>query len=557
MPNNYQERTMEQLSGAALTVQCLREANVKHILGIPGAKIDRVFDELYGCPELVVCRHEQNAAFIAGAIGRITGRPGVCLVTSGPGTSNLATGLITATTEGDPVVAIGGAVARNQDAKRTHQSMQAIALMKPVTKYAVQAESAESVPEILNNAFRIAGAPRKGAAFVGLPMDVQAETTDARPMAIQSPRSGPASAVDIQIAVKMLESARLPVILLGECASEPEVTKAIRKLLNSCRFPVVATFQAAGVISRDLQSCFAGRIGLFRNQPGDILLSKADVILTIGYDPVEYEPKAWNPDGKAAIIHLGEVLGEVDNYYRPEIELLGNLADSISLLDIHLKSQKIDVYPDALPLIAAFFDKIQHAPKLSGNLVHPLQFVQSLRRLIGDDVTVTCDIGSNYIWMVRNFLSFEPHRLLISNGQQTLGVGLAWGIGACLVNPHEKVVSISGDGGFLFSAMELETAVRLKVNLVHFVWKDGTYDMVAFQAKMKYGRASGVEFGPIDTVKYAESFGAVGMRVKTSGELESVLKKALETPGPVVVEIPIDYSGNLEIGKTLHPDTFH
>ena len=260
---------MEELSGAALTVQCLREANVRHILSIPGAKIDRVFDELYGSPELVVCRHEQNAAFIAGAIGRITGRPGVCLVTSGPGTSNLATGLITATTEGDPVVAIGGAVARNQDAKRTHQSMQSIALMKPVTKYAVQAESAESVPEILNNAFRIAGAPRKGAAFVGLPMDVQAETTDARPMAIQSPCAGPASAVDIQLAVKMLESARLPVILLGECTSEPEVTKAIRKLLTSCRFPVVATFQGAGVISRDLQSCFAGRIGLFRNQPGD------------------------------------------------------------------------------------------------------------------------------------------------------------------------------------------------------------------------------------------------------------------------------------------------
>src|ERR1700754_663699 len=167
---------MEKMTGAALTVQCLKQQGVRQILGIPGAKIDRVYDELAGDgPQLIVCRHEQNAAFIAAAIGRITGQPGVVLVTSGPGTSNLATGLITATTEGDPVVAIGGAVARNQDAKRTHQSMQAIALMKPVTKYAVQAESAESVPEILNNAFRIAGAPRKGAAFVGLPMDVQVE----------------------------------------------------------------------------------------------------------------------------------------------------------------------------------------------------------------------------------------------------------------------------------------------------------------------------------------------------------------------------------------------
>ena len=549
---------MEKLSGAALTVQCLKQQKVKHILAIPGAKIDGVFNALADDgPELIVCRHEQNAAFIAAAIGRLTGRPGVVLVTSGPGTSNLATGLITATTEGDPVVAIAGAVARSEGAKRTHQSMQAVALMNPITKYSIQVQSVDNIPEIMNNAFRIAAAPRSGAAFIALPQDIQAEETSYPPLAIQEPKSGPASTDDIEKAVKKLESAKLPVILIGEGASTPRVTQAIRHLLANTQFPVVGTFQAAGVISRDLLPCFAGRIGLFRNQPGDILLDKADVILTVGYDPVEYDPEFWNPKNNAAIIHLSNTIADIDNHYQPEIELLGDLADTITIISSKLKKRDIGYFREAQPYIQQFAADIFLKPTIHTDIIHPVHFVQTLRKLIGDDVTVTVDMGSNYIWMVRHFLSFEPRRLLVSNGQQTLGVGLPWGIGACLVNPGEKVVSISGDGGFLFSAMELETAVRLKLNLVHFVWKDGTYNMVAFQEQLKYGRTSGTEFGPIDTVKHAESYGALGLKVTSPQDLESVMKKALAAVGPVVVEIPIDYSENVDIAKALQPGIFH
>jgi acetolactate synthase-1/2/3 large subunit len=549
---------MDKLTGAQLTVQCLIEQKVQHVLGIPGAKIDRVYNELLDKgPNLIVCRHEQNAAFIAAAMGRLTGRPGVVLVTSGPGTSNLATGLITATTEGDPVVAIGGAVSRSDDAKRTHQSMQAVALLKPVTKYSIQAETADSVPEILNNAFRIAASPRKGGCFVALPMDVQAEQSTMRPLAVQPVPPGAANSGNIQIAAKLLEEARSPVILLGLCASEPRTTAAIRQLLRTTEFPVVGTYQAAGVISRELLPCFAGRVGLFRNQPGDVLLSKADVILSIGYDGVEYDPHLWNAAGRARIIHLSEVAPDIDNYYRPEIELLGGLPETVLQLAALLPPRKIAESLEALPVIQQFAHGLVAEPATSKTLVHPVTFVQKLRKLIGDDVTVTCDMGSHYIYMVRYFLSFEPRRLLVSNGQQTLGVGLTWGIGACLVNPHEKVVSISGDGGFLFSAMELETAVRLKANLVHFVWVDHQYNMVAFQEQLKYGRTSGVDFGPIDIVKHAESYGAVGLRVNHPGELEAIMMKALAIAGPVIVEVPIDYSGSIELGKTLKPEIFH
>jgi acetolactate synthase-1/2/3 large subunit len=549
---------MQQLTGAALAVQCLKKQGVKQILGIPGAKIDRVYDQLLDDgPQLIVCRHEQNAAFIAGAIGRMTGRPGVVLVTSGPGTSNLATGLVTATTEGDPVVAIAGSVRRNDLAKRTHQSMQAAELLKPATKYSVEVESADSVPEILNNAFRIAASPRKGASFVALPMDVQAEPSSALPLAISAPLSGPAPDDNIECAAKALNDAKFPVIFLGLCASEPQATAAIRSLLAKSAFPVVGTYQAAGVISRSLLNCFCGRVGLFRNQPGDILLNKADVILTIGFDPVEYDPNIWNPAGKARIIHLSEVLADIDNNYHPDVELMGSIADTIRRLTGLLQPRNIEASKEALPVIRDFAGNFNQPRKRVGSLVHPIDFVFALRNLIGDDVTVTVDMGSIYIYMVRYFLSFEPRRLLVSNGQQTLGVGLAWAIGACLVNPHEKVVSISGDGGFLFSAMELETAVRLKCNLVHFVWVDHQYNMVAFQQEIKYGRSSGVDFGSIDTVKHAQSYGAVGLRVNGPSDMAEVMKIALETPGPVIVEVPIDYSESIQLGKSLNHEIFH
>ncbi|MHC5253313.1 thiamine pyrophosphate-dependent enzyme, partial [Listeria kieliensis] len=191
------------------------------------------------------------------------------------------------------------------------------------------------------------------------------------------------------------------------------------------------------------------------------------------------------------------------------------------------------------------------------NLVHPLSVIESLRSKIDDDVTVTVDVGSHYIWMARHFRSYEPRRLLFSNGMQTLGVALPWGIAAGLVRPGEKVVSISGDGGFLFSAMELETAVRLRIPLVHLIWNDGSYDMVAFQQKMKYGKEAAVRFGGVDFVKYAESFGAKGLRVERPQDLDAVLTEALQSEGPVIVDIPIDYRENIKLGESLLPDQFY
>ncbi|QES89027.1 acetolactate synthase AlsS [Rhizosphaericola mali] len=547
---------MKKTTGASLVVKTLEQQKVKQVFGIPGAKIDPVFDELvdHGIP-LIVCRHEQNAAFMAAAIGRITGNPGVCMTTSGPGATNLVTGLATATTEGDPVVAISGAVKRSESFKRTHQSLDTVSTMRPVSKMSVEVQDANAIPEALTQAFRVANTPRKGASFISLPNDVVAgETEDNIIKENHVYKAGPAPKEFIEKAATLIKNAKLPVMLVGEGSNEYDIVEATRSLLSNNPIPVVGTYQGAGLVPRSMADLLVGRIGLFHNQPGDILLSNADVILTIGYDPVEYDPHFWNKNGKAKIIHIDHNNAEIDYYYQPELELIGDIAQTINILANEVKPNSLVAY-DVIKKLHSKYLADQKLPNYKQtNLVHPLQFVHTLRSLIGDDVTVTCDIGSHYIWMARYFEIYEPKRLLFSNGQQTLGVGLPWAIAASIVHPDEKVVSISGDGGFLFSAMELETAVRLKSNITHFVWTDGTYDMVGFQEEMKYGRTSGVEFGPIDVVKYAESFGAKGFEVSDPSQLESVMRKAMETPGPVIVNVPIDYKDNIKLGAKMQDE---
>ena len=544
----------KQLYGADLVVDSLINHDVDYVFGIPGAKIDRVFDTLEDKgPELIVARHEQNAAFMAQGVGRITGKPGVVLVTSGPGVSNLATGLVTATDEGDPVLAIGGQVKRADLLKRAHQSMNNVAMLEPITKYAAEVHDANTLSETVANAYRHAKSGKPGASFISIPQDV----TDA-PVSVKAikpmtdPKLGSASVSDINYLAQAIKNAVLPVFLLGNGASSEAVTYSIRQILKHVKLPVVETFQGAGIVSRDLEEdTFFGRVGLFRNQPGDMLLKKSDLIIAIGYDPIEYEARNWNAEISARIIVIDVEPAEVDTYFQPERELIGNVEATLDLLLPAIQGYKL---PEG---------SVEYLKGLKNNVeegkVHPLDLIEVLQDQTKDDMTVTVDVGSHYIWMARYFKSYEPRHLLFSNGMQTLGVALPWAISAALVRPKTKVISVSGDGGFLFSAQELETAVRLKLPIVHIIWNDGHYNMVEFQEEMKYGRSSGVDFGPVDFVKYAESFGAKGYRATSKEEFASLLQEALAqaVDGPVLIDVPIDYKDNIKLGETILPDEFY
>ena len=545
-------------TAAQLLIRSLVNQSVKYIFGIPGGKIMPTFDVLRDeGPQLIVCRHEQNAAFMAAAIGRLTGRPGVCLVTSGPGTGNLVTGVATATTEGDPMVAIGGVVPLPDTLKQTHQSMDSVAIMKPVTKFSVAINAPDAAGEAVVNAFRAAMAPRAGASFIAFPRDVQAAATEASaPPLLPLPALGTAPADMVRQAAEKISKAESPVVLLGMGASKPRATAAVRALLKRHGLPVVGTFQGAGAVSRELLPLFFGRVGLFRNQPGDKVLARADVVLTVGYDPVEYDPSFWNVGKARTIIHLDNYPCDIDNHYQPELELRGALADTVCALASMLQERSFARGPELQAIHAeskALLDP--PAPKSNG-LIHPLSIVLGLRSLVDDDTIIASDMGSHHIWMARHFFEFEPRKLLFSNGQQTLGVGIPWAMAANLIYPGRKAVATVGDGGFLYSSMELETAVRLKQNITVLVFRDGGYNMVAFQQELLYGRTSGTDFGNPDIVKYAESLGCLGLRVNKPDELLPTLRKGLETPGVVVVDIPTDYSKNVEIGQHVIPEAW-
>lgn len=550
-------------TGSDSILDSLINHDVPYIFGIPGAKIDLLFEQLEHSnrakkPKLIITRHEQNAAFMAAGVGRITGKPGVVLTTSGPGVGNLATGLLTATAEGDPVLAIGGQVPRNDLLRLTHQSMRNAALFEPITKFSVEVQEPENISEVLANAYRAAESSKQGASFVSFPQDVVNAPVSSRPIKpLKKPILGPASPIEIEELAKAIRNAQLPVLLLGMRASSPEVTKAVRELVRIANLPVVETFQGAGIISHDLEDHFYGRVGLFRNQPGDKLLKHSDLVITVGYDAIEYEPRNWNAEGDGKIIVIDDSPSEIDHNFEPEKELVGDIAQTIDLLTPHLKDYQVGVdgeqYLETLRELQNKQD-LPPVPKQDSKRIHPLSIISALQYRVDDEMTVSVDVGSFYIWMARHFRSYQPRHLLFSNGMQTLGVALPWAISAALLRPNNKSVSVSGDGGFLFSAQELETAVREKLDIVHIIWNDGYYDMVKFQEEIKYGHSAGVDFGPVDFVKLAEGYGAKGLRVEKPEDLGKILDEAFQTEGPVVVDIPVDYSDNVKLGQSLLPD---
>jgi acetolactate synthase-1/2/3 large subunit len=433
--------------------------------------------------------------------------------------------------------------------------MDSVSVCKPVTKFAVEIDSPSATAEVLSSAFRAAESARPGSAFVSLPMDVMTGEAQCKPIGLSSfTEQGRAAEASLREAARLINAAKTSVVFLGLMASKVKAADAIRNLLNGGSMPVVGTFQAAGAICQQLYPYFAGRVGQLANQPADEVLDAADLVITIGYDAVEYWPSLWNKDRDRTIVHIDVVAAEIENDYIPAVELIGSIEETLAALVPLLRRTSIDDSSKALLYrIAQEREQMMaEAATVSGVPIHPLRLIAELQKMLTPDVTVCSDMGSFSMYLARYLHSFRARQLLISNGQQTLGVALPWAIAATLVRPQEKVLSISGDGGFLFSANELETAVRLKSNLVHMIWIDGTYDMVAVQERLKYKRTSGIDFGPVDPVKYAEAFGASGLRIDHPDQITTTLRKAFDIPGPVLVGVHVDYQQNVKLFEQMY-----
>jgi acetolactate synthase I/II/III large subunit len=538
-------------------VRMLEKHGVTHAFGVPGAKIDSLFVALkHSKIQLVLCRHEQNAAFMAAAFGRMTGKVGVCIATSGPGVTNLVTGLATATSEGDPVLAIGGEVPVAERLKKTHQSLDSTTLMKPATKYSAEIVSTLDVDELLGKAIREAESGRPGAAFLSLPKDVGLADFpgDLSGNWGQPVEQGPAATSSIQAAAAALNSSKRPIVLLGMQSSSPKYKDALVNFFKASGIPYISTFQAAGAwLAKYSGATYAGRVGLFRNQPADKLLDQADCVLTIGYDPIEYDPGMWNTGNKRPVISLDVILADQDHAFLPSVELLGDIGSTLQALtpnvDVNIDAQYL---ADAQAAVAEVQSTLAEASELGGFPVAPVRLVRAIQEAITADTHVALDVGSNYIWTNRYCASDHARQVLVSNGQQTLGVSIPWAIALSLLNPHARVLSTSGDGGFLFTSMELETAVRVGAKFVHIIWNSHSYDMVAFQEEAHYGETAGVNLGEYDVVKYAEAFGCKGYHISSADELPKVIEEAFTSDVPVLINVPVDYSKNMRLMQDVH-----
>ena len=533
-------------TGASVLIDCLDAHEVKYIFGVPGASLMPILDVLHDRgPELIVCRHEQNAAFMAQAWGRLTGQPGVCLATVGPGATNLVTGVATATADRDPLVALTGQTPRARRFQNQHQNIDAAALFAPVSKWSAEVEHSSAIPEAVAKAFRTAVLPRPGATHLALPTDILTAKSENKPV-VRWPAKEESPCItttELERALHLFASAKRPVALLGVGSAMPAATKAVRSFLTATGIPAVCTFEASGVAGRALLGQFLGRVGLAAEEPGDRALREADLVITIGYDVVEYAPSLWPTFAK--IIHIDQLSSEVDAHYAPAVELVGDIAGSLNALTNGINEKKWKLTALERAAREKFKKEQAWGMKQKNRTIHPLRLIAELRKALSDHDILVSDVGSHQIWLAREYFTYEPKTLLFSMGFQTLGVALPWAMAACLALPKRRVVSCSGDGSFLFSAMELETAVRLKLPIVHLVWRDGTYNLVEIQQQVAYGRTFGTKFGNPDIVAFAKSFGAEGLRVTKPDEIAPTLARAFKTKGPVIIDVPVDYRYNV------------
>jgi acetolactate synthase-1/2/3 large subunit len=439
--------------------------------------------------------------------------------------------------------------------KSTHQSLLSVTLMRPVTKYAAEIVTPAQIGELVGEAVRAAETGRPGATFLSLPRDVGLAPCDVDLDLTfgRVPAAGTGATSESEKAAKILAASKKPTLLLGMQASDPRFSEQVRHFIAATGIPFVSTFQGPGEWAAGKnRNLFGGRIGLFKNQPGDRLLAASDCVMTIGYDPVEYDPEFWNDDPLRPIVAVDSVPARQDRHYLPVAELIGDIGASLAMLQ---KQAGVKIDPAHLTLAAAGRAEIDGViaagAKKGGFPVHPLRILHELTKVITEETTVALDVGSHYIWMNRYFSAQRARQILVSNGQQTLGVALPWAIATHLLRPGKPIISVSGDGGFMFSATELETAVRVGARFVHLVWDSGSYDMVAFQEQAHYGKTAGIELGHVDIPKFAESFGCRGVAIQDVAALGPALREGLTSPVPFLIQIPVDYSENLSLMKEL------
>ena len=553
-------------TAADLLVDCLAAEDCRFVFSVPGEETMDILDALSRTESVrhITTRHEQGAAFMADVHGRLTGKAAVAMGTLGPGATNLVTGIADAFLDRAPMVAITGQASSDKLHKEAHQVVDIVQMLAPVTKWNTRVERVEAIPEIVRKAFRIATLEKPGPTHIELPENLAAMAPEDESLAPLLPNQAyfpePTDEA-IAHAARLLAASERPIVLAGNGVLRRNAAPELRAFARGLHVPVAMTFMGKGAVD-DRSHLSLMAVGL---QTRDHVLSgfdRADLVVSVGYDTVEYAPSWWNPDRSKRIIHIDTQPAEIDAAYRPEVELIGDIDGTLArLLSAVLpngiggrdagerhEAREILVHAD---LRTSLLEELGAYEADQGYPIKPQRAIADLRRALGPSDIVVSDVGAHKVWVARLYQTYEPNTVIISNGFAAMGISLPGAIAAKLVHPDRKVVALCGDGGFLMNSQELETAKRIGANITVVVWRDDGYGLIDWKQRNEFGRPFGVEFGNPDFVAYAESFGLAGFRPATADDLYPTLMRALDVSGPSVVEVPIDYRENLRLTQRL------
>lgn len=535
---------------AELLIKCLEEEGVNYIFGVPGEENIDIMDALLDSRiEFIVTRHETSAAFMAGTYGRLTGKPGVCLATLGPGATNLLTGVANANMDLNPIVAITGQASLDRQHKISHQYYDLIHIYEPVTKWNAQIKKGEIVPEVVRKAFQVSTQEKPGATHIDLPEDVAEMEVDSSPLKVTSHSLSEAGDQVIEAAAKLIEQAERPLILAGNGITRSNASEQLRALVDKMKIPVVHTFMGKGALpwTNELSLFTAGLGG---NDYITCGFKGSDLILAIGFDIAEYSPVNWNPDGATPILHIDTEEAETDENYPVELNVLGDIKRNLQKLHQVLSPKERDnswvstVRTNALTELEQFKNDTSFPVK-------PQKIVADLRAVLKEEDIVISDVGAHKMWMARMYHTYEPNTCLISNGLASMGIAVPGAIGAKLAHPERTVVAVCGDGSFQMTGAELETAKRLNLPIIVLLWRDDGYGLIEWHQMKKFKRPSHIKFGNPDFVQLASSYGFEAFQIKEAEELKPTLEKAIAMNKPVLIDCPVDYRENMKLTKKL------
>ena len=538
------------LKASDLFVQALESEGVEYVFGIPGEENLDLLDSLSRSKQikLVLTRHEQAAGFMAATYGRLTGKAGVCLATLGPGATNFVTAAAYAQLGGMPLVMITGQKPVKSSKQGQFQVVDIVDMMRPLTKYTKQLVSGSSIPSRVRECFRIAQEEKPGATHLELPEDIAREQTDERLIPASLVRRPIAEQKSIAGAVCRIEAARHPLIIVAAAANRKLTSKMLSVLVEKFDIPFVTTQMGKGVLNEE-HPLFLGNTTLSAGDFVHRAIDSADLIINVGHDVVEKPPFFMQLDG-VDVVHINFSSAVVDSVYFPQVEVVGDIANSIWQITEKLEKQEHWDTTRFLEVRAAGEAHEAEGVDDSRFPVYPQHLVAEVRKAIEGEGIIALDNGVYKIWFARNYKATSHNTVLLDNALATMGAGLPSAIAAKLVHPGRQVMAICGDGGFMMNSQEMETAVRLKLHIVVLILRDDAYGMIKWKQAAMGLNNYGLDYGNPDFVKYAESYGARGHRVTRTEDLGGLLRKALAEPAVHLIEVPVDYSENDRILNT-------